>query len=225
MQVGHRRRRRPCPCLNNTVEQNHRAASGSDASTEGPRSRSAREFCHYRHPCEQRGRHLPPPHGILAAGLRMCGTALVRVLRRARCALAEALPADGTASGGTRRPQWRAHRCGLAASTRLLRLGRQHFALHPGRKSSGMPTRMLSERNQDRLEAEGGACITYTHFAYRFTENGKLNRRFRELMQRLQEKRMVCPGLDSVGSSRIRARPGEHRPGTTQRPGAALVDA
>jgi len=49
-------------------------------------------------------------------------------------------------------------------------------------------TRMLSEANQDRLEAEGGACIMYSHFAYGFVQNGTLNGRFRELMERLSKK-------------------------------------
>ncbi len=46
----------------------------------------------------------------------------------------------------------------------------------------------ISEANQDRLEAEGGACIMYTHFAYRFVENGALNPRFRTLMERMSKK-------------------------------------
>ena len=46
----------------------------------------------------------------------------------------------------------------------------------------------ISEANQDRLEEEGGACIMYTHFAYGFVENGRLNSRFRELMRRLSKK-------------------------------------
>lgn len=46
----------------------------------------------------------------------------------------------------------------------------------------------ISERSQDKLEAEGGACIMYTHFAYQFTKDGVLNRRFKELMQRLSRK-------------------------------------
>lgn len=46
----------------------------------------------------------------------------------------------------------------------------------------------LSEANQDRLEAEGGACIVYTHFGLGFCEDGVLNRRFRELMTRLSRK-------------------------------------
>src|SRR5581483_1475254 len=46
----------------------------------------------------------------------------------------------------------------------------------------------LSEANQDRLEAEGGACIMYTHFGLGFFENGKVNGRFRQLMERLSKK-------------------------------------
>lgn len=46
----------------------------------------------------------------------------------------------------------------------------------------------LSEENQDRLEAEGGACIMYTHFGLGFTENGSRNRRFERLMRRLARK-------------------------------------
>jgi hypothetical protein len=46
----------------------------------------------------------------------------------------------------------------------------------------------LAEANQDRLEAEGGACIMYTHFGLGFYENGRMNRRFAELMTRLSRK-------------------------------------
>jgi hypothetical protein len=46
----------------------------------------------------------------------------------------------------------------------------------------------LSERNQDRLEEEGGACIMYTHFAFGFQENGDVNNRFKFLMKRLSRK-------------------------------------
>jgi hypothetical protein len=47
---------------------------------------------------------------------------------------------------------------------------------------------LLSERNQDRLEAEGGVCIVYTHFARGFVEHGQLNPRFASLMRRLAQK-------------------------------------
>jgi acetyl-CoA carboxylase carboxyltransferase component len=47
----------------------------------------------------------------------------------------------------------------------------------------------ISERNQDRLEEEGGACIMYTHFgAVDFYEDGLLNAGFKRLMERLRRK-------------------------------------
>jgi len=46
----------------------------------------------------------------------------------------------------------------------------------------------LSETNQDRLEAENGCCIMYTHFGHQYVENGKLNPAFRALMTRLSKK-------------------------------------
>ena len=45
--------------------------------------------------------------------------------------------------------------------------------------------KMLSEANQNRLEAEGGVCIMYTHFARGFCERGLVNAEFKRLMQRL----------------------------------------
>ena len=49
-------------------------------------------------------------------------------------------------------------------------------------------TRTIAEKNQDRLEAEGGACIMYTHFGKGFFEKGKLDARFQHLMERLSRK-------------------------------------
>lgn len=46
----------------------------------------------------------------------------------------------------------------------------------------------LDERNVDRLENEGGACIMYTHFACGFAEGGKAHPRFREVMTHLSRK-------------------------------------
>jgi hypothetical protein len=46
----------------------------------------------------------------------------------------------------------------------------------------------VAEAAQDRLEAEGGACIMYTHFACGFYQNGKLEPRFQQLMTRLSQK-------------------------------------
>jgi hypothetical protein len=45
--------------------------------------------------------------------------------------------------------------------------------------------KMLCESNQDRLAAEGGVCIMYTHFACGFWKNGVLNPEFVRLMTRL----------------------------------------
>jgi hypothetical protein len=46
----------------------------------------------------------------------------------------------------------------------------------------------LHEANQDRLEAEGGACVMYAHFGHGFVEDGAIHRRFRELVERLSRK-------------------------------------
>jgi hypothetical protein len=46
-------------------------------------------------------------------------------------------------------------------------------------------TATLSEANQDRLVAEGGACILYTHLAAGFLDRGGLHPRFRALTERL----------------------------------------
>ena len=46
----------------------------------------------------------------------------------------------------------------------------------------------LSEPNQDRLEAEGGACIMYTHFGSGFVREGRVDSRFERLMRRLSGK-------------------------------------
>lgn len=55
--------------------------------------------------------------------------------------------------------------------------------------SCGAFCKTISERNQDRLEEEGGACIMYTHFGQDdFYRGGRLNPRFIELMERLAAK-------------------------------------
>ena len=46
----------------------------------------------------------------------------------------------------------------------------------------------LTEKHQDQLEAEGGACIMYTHFAFGFMREGRIDLRFRFLMERLAKK-------------------------------------
>ena len=46
----------------------------------------------------------------------------------------------------------------------------------------------VRECEQDRLEEEQGASIMYTHFGHCYYENGRLNSRFRALMERLSKK-------------------------------------
>jgi len=47
----------------------------------------------------------------------------------------------------------------------------------------------ISEKKQDRLEEEGGACIMYTHFGSDgFCEGGELNPTFKRLIYRLSNK-------------------------------------
>jgi len=46
----------------------------------------------------------------------------------------------------------------------------------------------LRDENLDKLEAEGGACIMYTHFGHGFVQNGKLDPEFRRAMERLARR-------------------------------------
>lgn len=46
----------------------------------------------------------------------------------------------------------------------------------------------ISEENQDRLEAEGGACVMYAHLGKFFRKDGVISPRFLELMKRLASK-------------------------------------
>lgn len=46
-------------------------------------------------------------------------------------------------------------------------------------------TALLEEAGQDRLEANGGVCIMYTHLASGFSRDGEIEPRFRRLMERL----------------------------------------
>ncbi len=66
----------------------------------------------------------------------------------------------------------------------------------------------LSEANQDRLEAEGGACVMYTHFGHGYLEDGQLHARFKALMIRLSRKNgwfvPVSTLLDHLRRSRDR---------------------
>jgi hypothetical protein len=47
---------------------------------------------------------------------------------------------------------------------------------------------LLAERNQDRLEQSGGACIVYTHFGSGFQQGNKVDPRFEHLLRRLAKK-------------------------------------
>jgi hypothetical protein len=51
-----------------------------------------------------------------------------------------------------------------------------------------MFNKCISNKNQDRLEIEGGACIMYTHFADGFCKNGELSEKFKVQMKRLSKK-------------------------------------
>jgi hypothetical protein len=55
-----------------------------------------------------------------------------------------------------------------------------------GRPDSFVKT--IDEAGQDRLEAEGGLCIMYTHLGAGFSENGRLDPEFERLMRRLAAK-------------------------------------
>ena len=48
---------------------------------------------------------------------------------------------------------------------------------------------LLSEKNIQRLEKEGGACIVYTHFSSGFVDaDGSINEQFKETIQRISKK-------------------------------------
>ncbi len=82
---------------------------------------------------------------------------------------------------------------------------RAWFASSEGRDVNAYTAR-LAEAAQDQLEAEGGACIMYTHFASGFVEDGRLSPRFRALMERLARRNgwfvPVTPLLDHLAETR-----------------------
>ena len=61
------------------------------------------------------------------------------------------------------------------------------FASTEGRNAEAF-VGSISERRQDELAAEGGACIMYTHFADGFVRDGRLDGEFQRLMTRLADK-------------------------------------
>jgi hypothetical protein len=66
--------------------------------------------------------------------------------------------------------------------------------------------RLLSERNQDRLEESGGACIVYTHLGAGFQQGQQVEPRFARLLRRLAGKNgwfvPVSRLLDHIRSQR-----------------------
>ena len=58
------------------------------------------------------------------------------------------------------------------------------FAASEGPRISSFNA-IMSEENQERLASEGGACIMYAHLASGFLEDGRINKRFKVLMERL----------------------------------------
>jgi hypothetical protein len=68
---------------------------------------------------------------------------------------------------------------------------------------------LIGEEYQDRLEAEGGACIVYTHFASGFSNAHGVDSQFRRLIERLSRKNgwfvPVATLLDYLLSQRSRA--------------------
>ena len=63
----------------------------------------------------------------------------------------------------------------------------QWFASSEGANVSAF-AKCISEANQDALEAQGGACIMYTHLASGFVSGRTVHPRFRNLMERLAAK-------------------------------------
>ncbi|HEY8133456.1 MAG TPA: hypothetical protein VII12_16390 [Thermoanaerobaculia bacterium] len=61
------------------------------------------------------------------------------------------------------------------------------YAASEGSNVSSFNAR-VQESEQDRLEEEGGACIMYTHFGHGYYDDGRLNTRFRSLIERLTKK-------------------------------------
>jgi hypothetical protein len=78
--------------------------------------------------------------------------------------------------------------------------------------------RTLNAESVDRLAAEGGACIMYTHFGYGFFENGRLDPEFVDTMTRISRMNgwfvPVSELLDHLLSAR-----GHHEITATERAG------
>jgi len=79
------------------------------------------------------------------------------------------------------------------------------FASSEGRNVEAFTAR-ISEAAQDRLESAAGACVMYTHFASGFVHDGRVDPRFRTLMERLARRNgwfvPVTPLLDHLAAQR-----------------------
>lgn len=71
----------------------------------------------------------------------------------------------------------------------------------------------VTEESMDRLEAEGGAAILYTHFGHGYFDSGSLDRRFQQLMTRLAQKngwfvpvKTLLGHLESQGNGQVISR-------------------
>jgi hypothetical protein len=70
--------------------------------------------------------------------------------------------------------------------------------------------RQIADREQDKLEEEGGACIMYTHFGHHFVDSaGRLNPEFQRLMKRLAQKKVWVAPVGTV-LDYLRAQRGGH---------------
>lgn len=70
--------------------------------------------------------------------------------------------------------------------------------------------RQLAEREQDKLEQQGGACIMYTHFGHGFVDSsGRLDPEFRRLMTRLSQRNGWFVPVGTLLDF-LRAQQGEH---------------
>lgn len=54
--------------------------------------------------------------------------------------------------------------------------------------NAGTFLQAVTDKALDQLEEEGGACIMYTHFAYGYIDDGRLNPQFRAVMERLSKR-------------------------------------
>jgi len=67
----------------------------------------------------------------------------------------------------------------------------------------------VSDENLDRLEAQGGVCVIYTHFGTDFTVDGKVDPRFAEAMERLAARGgWLAPVTEIL--DHLRAEQGDH---------------